>query len=331
MRTVIEKLKLKDVAIITLENDSGYAGLGVDFRINAAKMVYVGDVMDDIRSAIKAMGIDKVKGMEIFDREFQKICSAMDKSSKVGFWKQLKLSAKELSKIKLVRPISDAKYIGVVGEIFVRRDHFSLMGIPERLAKNGFVMLDAHVTEWTRYVDFLQEIRMFETKTNFIGKIEGFIATLIQDRIEKKVKKIFATTGLYEVELINIKEYMKHSTHLFSLTLTGEPGLSTGASLYHLVDKYCGVINVGPFGCMNSSITEAVTTSYMNIEGKMKATKVWGQQGLPISKSNLDVLPFLSIECDGNPFSQILEARFETFMLQAERLYQEMMKRKKKK
>ena len=255
----------------------------------------------------------------------------MDKSSKVSFWKQLKLSAKELSKIKLVRPISDAKYIGVVGEIFVRRDHFSLMGIPERLAKNGFVMLDAHVTEWTRYVDFLQEIRMFETKTNFIGKIESFIATIIQDRIEKRVKNIFATTGLYEVELINIKEYMKHSTHLFSLTLTGEPGLSTGASLYHLVDKYCGVINVGPFGCMNSRMTEAVTTADMNIEGKMTATKVAGDnKDYSDIKENLDVLPFLSIECDGNPFSQILEARFETFMLQAERLYEEMMRRKKR-
>ncbi|HOV12806.1 MAG TPA: acyl-CoA dehydratase activase [Spirochaetota bacterium] len=330
MKTVIEKLKLKDVTIITLENDSGYAGLGVDFKLNAAKIVYVGDVMDDIRSVIKAMAVDKIEGMRIFDNEFAKICSAMDGTSKVAFWKQVKLSAKELSKIKLIRPISEAKYVGVVGEIFVRRDHFSLMGIPERLAKNGFVMLDAHVTEWTRYVDFLQDIKMFETKTNFIGNIEQFIAKIIQDKIEKKVKRIFATTGLYEYEIIDIKKYMKHSTHLFPLTLTGEPGLSTGASMYHLVDKYCGVINVGPFGCMNSRMTEAVTTADMNIEGKETASKVAGfDKDYFDIKENIDVLPFLSIECDGNPFSQILEARFETFMLQSQRLYDEMMKRRK--
>ena len=38
----------------------------------------------------------------------------------------------QFSKIKLARPINTAKYIGIVGEIFVRRDHFSLMGIPEK-------------------------------------------------------------------------------------------------------------------------------------------------------------------------------------------------------
>jgi hypothetical protein len=32
-------------------------------------------------------------------------------------------------------------------------------------------------------------------------------------------------------------------------------------------------------------------------------------------------LPFLSIETDGNPFPQILEARVEAFCLQVERFY----------
>ncbi|OHD11206.1 MAG: hypothetical protein A2086_08935 [Spirochaetes bacterium GWD1_27_9] len=328
MRTVIEKLKLKDVAVITLENDSGYSGLGIGFRLDAAKIIYAADIMDDIRSVIKAMAVDKEQGLQIFEEEFEKICKSIDRTNKTPFYKQLELSSKRFSKIKLARPISEAKYVGVVGEIFVRRDHFSLMGIPERLAKNGFVMLDAHVTEWTRYVDFLKKIKMFEAKTNFIGNIESFVADVIQDSIERKVKKIFAKSGLYEFELIDIKKYMEHSTHIFPLTLTGEPGLSSGASMYHLADKYCGVINVGPFGCMNSRMTEAVTTAEMNLDGKELAAKNAGYKiDLSDMKENIDVLPFLSIECDGNPFSQILEARFETFMLQAQRLYNEMKKK----
>jgi hypothetical protein len=35
-------------------------------------------------------------------------------------------------------------------------------------------------------------------------------------------------------------------------------------------------------------------------------------------------MPFLSIETDGGPFPQVIEARLETFMLQAMRLHEVM-------
>ncbi len=331
MNTIIDKLKLENVAVITLSNDNGYAGLGIRFRINAARAIYATDVLDDIRSAIKAMAINKEEGMRIFNQEVDKILGTFDKTNPVSFYKQLRRSAKELSKIKLERPISEAKYVGVVGEIFVRRDHFSLMGIPEKLAKNGFVMLDAHVMEWNRYVDFLRKIKMFEAKTNLIGKLEYLISDFVQDWTENKIKSILAKTGLYEKEMIEIKRYMEHSKHIFPYTLTGEPGLSTGASLYHLINKYCGVLNVGPFGCMNSRMTEAVSTVEMTLEGKKLASNLAKEKvDLSYLQGEVGPLPFLSIECDGNPFSQILEARLETFMLQADRLYNKIVEKNKK-
>jgi predicted nucleotide-binding protein (sugar kinase/HSP70/actin superfamily) len=226
-------------------------------------------------------------------------------------------------------PLSKARYVGVVGEIFVRRDHFSLMGIPERLAEQGFVMLDAPVSEWVRYTDFLRDIKMYTAKHTFIGTIEALISERVQVHHEKKMKRILSRTGLYERELIDIRTYMAHSTHYFPLQLTGEPGLSSGSALYHFVDKYCGTINVGPFGCMNSRMTEAVATVEMTTEGKERAAR---NAGRPVDlgeiRKNVDVLPFLSVELDGNVFTQIEEARFETFLLQAGRLAEEMEKRK---
>jgi predicted CoA-substrate-specific enzyme activase len=329
LNTTIEKLQLRNVALLPLSNDNGYAGLGIPFRLSMAKAMYAFDVFDDTRSAIKAMAVDKEKGMEIFEAETQKLLASFDGSNKKSFYRQLKENAKEFSQIKLVKPISEAKYVGVVGEIFVRRDHFSLMGIPDMLAENGFVMLDAPLSEWVRYTDFLRDIKMFEVKTNFIGNIEAAISGLVQDFHEGRIKKIMAKTGLFEPEMIHIRKYMAHSTHFFPLTLTGEPGLSSGVALYQLADKYCGVINVGPFGCMNSRMTEAVATVEMTVEGKEDASRKAGRNAdYSYLKENTDILPFLSVECDGNPFSQIITARLETFMLQADRLYQEMQKHK---
>ncbi len=329
LNTTIEKLKLRNVALLPLSNDNGYAGLGIPFRLSMAKAMYAFDILDDIRSAIKAMAVDKVRGMEIFNEERDKILGTFSHTNKVPFYSQLKKSAGELSKIKLVRPISEAKYVGVIGEIFVRRDHFSLMSIPDILADNGFVMLDAPVSEWVRYTDYLRDIKMYELKTTFIGNLEAMISVFVQDYHEKRIKKIFAKTGLFENEMINIRKYISHSMHFFPPQLTGEPGLSSGSALYHFIDKYCGVISVGPFGCMNSRMTEAVVLPEMTIEGKEIASKNAGRKvDVSAYKENMDILPFLSIECDGNPFSQIIQARLETFILQAGRLYDEMRRQR---
>ncbi len=328
IRRTIEKLKLKNVGIMPLSNDNGYAGLGIAFRINMAKTLYIFDVLDDIRSVIKAMAVDREEGMKIFENEVEKLLSSIDGSSKIPVFKQLRLTAKEFSKIELKKPVNQAKFVGLVGEIFVRRDHFSLMGIPELLANNGFVMLDAPVSEWVRYTDFLRDINMYQLKTNFIGNIEAIISKYVQDYFERKVKKILSKSGLCEPEIINIRKYLSYSKHIFPYTLTGEPGLSTGVALNKLIDKYCGIINVGPFGCMNSRMTEAVSTVEMTLEGKEKATEVAGEKrDYSFFKEDIDNLPFLSIECDGNPFSQIIQARLETFMMQADRLYELMMEK----
>jgi len=327
--TIIQKLKIRDVTQCILTNDNGYAGLGIGFRLNAVKAIYAGDILDDIRSAIKAHAVDRIAGMKIWSTEVDKVWASVDRSSGISFFNQLKKTAEVFRHIPLRKPFKNPKYIGVVGEIFVRRDHFSLMGIPEKLADHGFVMLDAPVSEWVRYTDFLRDIEMLKEKRNFIGKVEFLISDYVQDYYEKNVKKILRKSGLYDMDLINIRKYMDHSTHFFPLELTGEPGLSMGAALHHYIDKYCGTISVGPFGCMNSRMAEAVATVEMTIDGKEKAVSNAGHpKDYSDVKDHIDVLPFLSLELDGNPFSQIDESRLETFMMQATRLHDVMVKRR---
>lgn len=319
--TLVEKHQLKNVAQLVLTNDDGYAGLGLKFRMGMLKAVYAFDVMDDIRSAIKAHAADRPSALAAFEREVVAIEDCISGKSRVPFFAQLRRSAQALRAIPLRTPLSEAKYVAVVGEIFVRRDHFALMGIPDLLADQGFTMLDAPVSEWVRYTDFLRKIGMYEAKLSLVGRIEMGITNLVQTAYERKIKRNLEKSGLYEMEMIDIERYMDHSTHFFPLQLTGEPGLSSGAALAKYVEKYCGVISVGPFGCMNSRMTEAVAQQEMTVVGKEAAAANAGESvDLSDLKETMDVLPFLSIECDGNPFSQIILARLETFMLQADRL-----------
>jgi len=58
----------------------------------------------------------------------------------------------------------------------------------------------------------------------------------------------------------------------------------------------------------------------MNLKGKLKVNNdsVFGED---IKKLDPEMsLPYLSIESDGNPYPQIIEARLEVFALQAKRI-----------
>jgi len=58
---------------------------------------------------------------------------------------------------------------------------------------------------------------------------------------------------------------VKHARHLINSELTGEAILTTGAATNEVLDHYCGVISIGPFGCMPTRIAEAVLAGEMNM------------------------------------------------------------------
>jgi len=105
----------------------------------------------------------------------------------------------------------------------------------------------------------------------------------------------------------------------------GEPGLTLGVALHETIEKYCGVINLGPFGCMPTRFTEAVSIPEMKIEKKIEVSRIYKKDyKLPSIFNGKMNIPFLTIETDGNVFPQVIEARLEAFTLQAERIAQLM-------
>jgi predicted nucleotide-binding protein (sugar kinase/HSP70/actin superfamily) len=97
--------------------------------------------------------------------------------------------------------------------------------------------------------------------------------------------------------------------------------LTVGSSLDEIVDRVCGVIAIGPFGCMPNRLAEALLTEAMTREGKLAASS---NRRCQAALADIDDLPFLAIESDGSPFPQLIEAKLETFCLRARRLHQRL-------
>jgi predicted nucleotide-binding protein (sugar kinase/HSP70/actin superfamily) len=105
--------------------------------------------------------------------------------------------------------------------------------------------------------------------------------------------------------------------------LTGEAVLTVGGALTEVASHVCGVIAIGPFGCMPNRLSEAILTEAMTREDKLAIEPANGHIRAVLTE--VESLPFLAIESDGSPFPQLITAKLEAFLLRARRLHRNMM------
>lgn len=329
IRNLIRERKLKDIATLVLMNEDGFAGLGPDFALRGIESIIASDVLDDIRSGIMATAKDPDYGLKIFYEEYEKLLLFFEKEPK-KIYRALKNFAKTIrNKVPSKVPIDKFKYIAMCGEIYVRRDHFAHRYLNRYFASNGFILKDAYISEWIYYVDYLLKLKLLEPETAFRKKLERWIRIAFMKIAEHKIKKALAISRYYKYSKTLIEPILNHSKHIIPLEYKGEPGLTLGTALWGILEKYCGVVNVGPFGCMPTRIAESISIPEMNLSDKIKIRKLNEPNfQMPCSLNGNMRLPFITIETDGNPYPQVIEVKLESFVLQAKRVAELMEKQK---
>jgi predicted nucleotide-binding protein (sugar kinase/HSP70/actin superfamily) len=129
-------------------------------------------------------------------------------------------------------------------------------------------------------------------------------------------------SGLLSARPVNLKSIMDAAAPYISEHLSGEAILTIGSSLSEIASDVCGVIAIGPFGCMPNRLSEAILTDAMTRENKLKSAPM--EIKLEKILSEMDDLPFLAIESDGSPFPQVIQAKLEAFCQSARRLHERM-------
>jgi predicted CoA-substrate-specific enzyme activase len=324
LRNFIKKNKIEDVAVLTLSDKNNYAGFGLNARKATWKTLMVADVMTDIRNTLRAIAKDEKRAIEIFEEEWVKIKNSIAKISKLSLEKQVLKSSLRFKKIPLKIPFKEANKIALIGEIYVRQDQLSRQNLINRLAKKNIIVKIAPVAEFIYYINYIARNNILNNKQiNTIEKIKLNLTYAYQTYQERKFKKIFEKSGLYDFEMIDIAKTIEHAEHLMSKKFTGEAILTTGMALREVLHSATGVISIGPFGCMPSRVAESLLNEEMTVEGKILASNNKKYAG---KFKNVSNLPFLGIETDGNPYPQIIEARIETFILQSQRIHEIMNK-----
>ncbi|MCX6151307.1 MAG: acyl-CoA dehydratase activase [Ignavibacteriales bacterium] len=319
LEDLINKREMKNVGVYTLTDEDSYGGLGNDFVIRGWAAVTVSDVLKDIYTAIQALAVDKEKANQIFEEEFKKVLSGFSKLKLSSIYKLIEKSAIVLSKIETKESIKDAKKVALIGEIFVRHDEFSRMDLIERLSEKGFVVKTAPIGEYVYYSNYLAG-KNGDGTLGLGDRVKFKIRDITQREIEKKIKKALAMSGFYEYHLTDVEEVIESASPFIKDKLEGEAVLTVGSALSEILDHTCGVVSLGPFGCMPSRVAESILNVEMNIDGKIKSQLKKKKVNYP----DVEDLPFLTVETDGNLFPQIIQSKIEIFMLQAERLHEKL-------
>ena len=321
LNKMINRKRIPDVALVSLSNENGYAGLKLSDSLNVLKSIIISDCMEDIRNAIRVLASDRVSAEKVFEEQWKRIQMVFRERKTGCLYKVVENVAYELSLIPLRYPLSQARTVSLMGEIFVRRDDFSCRELIDKLAASDIVVRRAPVLEWISYCDFNVKNRIYEARFNLSRFLEFQLRTQIQNRYETKIKQIFARSGLYHFDKIDLKTAIDYGKTFFDVRFTGEAILVAGNFFKDILHSIHGAISVGPFSCMPTRITEAVMAP--NTDNKTRQ-KITGD----CSKNEISTLPFLSVEIDGWPLSQTLETRIEAFCLQVDRIYNRLRKSK---
>jgi len=315
-----KKRNMENVVTYTLSSENSYGGLGLRRVYRMIKTVVVGDVMDDIRNAILTLAKDREQALAVFDEVFADIARCFENNAR-GFYPTLRRAARRLHAIPRRLELADAKKALIAGEIFVRKDEFSSQRVVEALAARDIVATRAPMIEWIHYVDYWVQY-VERRKLSLYESLELKSRMVAMNHVERKCKRILARSGFYHYEESDIRGVMETGSAFVDEHFGGETILVIGQFFRNMVKHFHGMISVGPFACLPTRIVEAILTPESKLEsGRLR--EVAGAEHLAAHSR----IPFLSIESDGNPFPQIIDAQLEAFALQVERLHERTRER----
>ena len=323
MEDLVKRLEIPDVALFALSSENSYVGMGEDFERRGWWGIIVSDVIEDIRSMLLTNAKDPEAAMAVLEQEWHKILKEIESGDYDRLEHQLTQTADRFRSLPLRRPPQSVPVITLAGEIFVRRDALSRQYLTERLAKMGFATVCSPVAEWVLYCNYMVDEGLNPEDMSIMEKVKLKIRNKFQARYEKRIKSILSTSGLVQAEPLDMNTIIDNASPYISRDLPGEAILTIGSSLTEVVSHSCGVIAIGPFGCMPNRLSEAILNETMNSRDKM-ATEPENKL-LRSVLADIDELPFLAIESDGSPFPQLINAKLETFCLRAERLHQRIL------
>jgi predicted nucleotide-binding protein (sugar kinase/HSP70/actin superfamily) len=326
LQNMIREDRLENVAILSPTSNNSYSGLPAEFTRRGLLSIAITDGLADVRSGVLTLAREREAAMETFADIQDSILLSLESDPEKKVMEVLKSCMSKLSCLERTGSVVEATKVLLTGEIYVRRDGFSSYHLADRLAQEGIWVQTSPVMEWLLYTDHIV-LKGLLDRASIKERLSVWVRNLYCTRMTGRIQDILELSGFYKRHPVDMGFLLKRGRVLVDPRLTGEAVLTVSSTLTEIGDSVHGVISVSPFGCMPGRIAESVITRRLEKDKHLfsrKNSRFWQEhQGrLP--------LPFLALETDGNPMSQMVETKLDSFVMSAHRLKKELKRIREK-
>ena len=299
---LFDELGLDNVALLVSGDESSYGELGAEFTRDLWRAILLSDYFTDVRTGIRLCARDVGEALAVFERAWQDVVAAFERGA-TALAAALGRARNMLAAIPRQRTLAEVKKVLVVGEIYVRRDSFSVYELSEHLIGQGIFPKLSPVSEWLHYTDWARAQELDATRQR-----DGWLATLRpgplaerlglgvemwwKRRVEREIREALMPTGLIPEAHDDMDAVMRFGTETFiPSAMQSEATVSPAVAGAAMQDGYSGVAIIAPFGCLPGRVIEGVYTPWARARG----------------------YPVLALENDGQPYPPNVISRLEVF------------------
>jgi len=292
----------ENVVLLVANSENSYRELGPTFSRDVWRGLVLGDYFADIRNSLRLLARDPADALALFASVWKDVLRALQAGPK-ELDRGLRRAADRLGRVPRRGSLEDVKKVFVIGEIYVRRDNFSVEELSQMLISKGIYPKSAGITEWIHYTDFARKFILegCRRRDGWLrslrdGGLKEEAAYLIEkawkQRVEEKIATTLRPTGLIPEVPHDMKEIIGAGRHEFvDPELESEATVSPAVGAAAMNDGYSGVVIISPFCCLPGRLIEGVYAPWAKARD----------------------YPVLALENDGQPYPPNVISRMEVF------------------
>ncbi len=267
---ILREVGYENIVLLRVSSDNSYNELGPGISRLLWRAFCVGDALKDLKSGIRVCLTEPSEGMRIVDETWKKLITIFEKGDlDTELLAALRGMAQQLAKLPRLRDVEQVKKVLIVGEIFVRRDDFSVSPLVDRLTEWGILTRISGLTEWIHYLDYSRKQRLQQqysgkkmfskaTSTYYLKRIQMRIESAWKHSKQKKIEAMIRESGLLPATPSNMKAIMARVPEFTSMDFESEATLSPAVASEAMNSGYSGIVIISPFACLPGRLIEAI-------------------------------------------------------------------------
>jgi predicted nucleotide-binding protein (sugar kinase/HSP70/actin superfamily) len=262
-RMVLDSLEYDDVPIMLFDQIDCYhkdvAALGKSsFKRMAWRGFVMVDLMQKMMMQIRPYEVNMGESDYVYKESLDELTGRMEKNSDLASFAAQ--TRHRFDRVKIDSNIKKPK-IGVVGEIYVRNNHFANDFMVRKLEALGAEVSLPPMEEWVDYLDYCRKETYLENKDYkhyLMQRVAEFVQEYDANRLRKGFKGAIRDFALED----SMEKVIRCGGCYISPAILGESILSMGRAVEYAKKGFHGIVNVIPFGCMPGIVVTAILKQF---------------------------------------------------------------------